>query len=98
MNNNQTIEKLKQMRLGAMADLHLQYVKNNQLNNSAPDEYIALLTDHEWENRQNQKIERLIKQASFGQKASIQEIDFGASRNLDKNMFKFRSNNNEKYI
>lgn len=87
MNNNQTIEKLKQMRLGAMADLHLQYVKNNQINSSTPDEYLALLTDHEWENRQNQKIERLIKQASFGQKASIVEIDFGASRNLDKNMF-----------
>ncbi len=87
MNNNQTIEKLKQMRLGAMADLHLQYVKNNQVNNSTPDEYLALLTDHEWENRQNLKITRLIKQAGFGQKASITEIDFGANRNLDKNMF-----------
>ena len=87
MNNNQTIEKLRQMRLGAMADLHLQYMKNNNVNNSTPDEYLALLTDHEWENRQNQKIERLIKQANFGQKASIVEIDFGASRNLDKNMF-----------
>jgi DNA replication protein DnaC len=87
MNNNQTVEKLKQMRLGAMAELHLQYVKNNQLNESTPDEYLALLTDHEWENRQNQKIERLIKQASFRQKADITEIDFGVTRNLDKNMF-----------
>ncbi len=32
MNNNQTIEKLKQMRLGAMAELHLQNIKNNQFN------------------------------------------------------------------
>ncbi|MDA3905032.1 MAG: IS21-like element helper ATPase IstB [Bacteroidales bacterium] len=87
MNNNQTVEKLKQMRLGAMAELHLQYVKNNQLNESTPDEYLALLTDHEWENRQNQKIKRLIKQACFRQKADITEIDFGATRNLDKNMF-----------
>ncbi len=87
MNNNQTIEKLKQMRLGAMAELHLQYVKNNQLNESTPDEYLALLTDHEWENRQNQKIERLIEQAGFRQKADITEVDFGVTRNLDKNMF-----------
>lgn len=87
MNNNQTIEKLKQMRLGAMAELHLQYVKNNQLNDSTPDEYLAMLIDHEWENRQNQKIDRLIKQACFRQKANITEVDFGASRNLDKNMF-----------
>jgi DNA replication protein DnaC len=87
MNNNQTIEKLKQMRLGAMAELHLQYVKNNQLNDSTPDEYLALLTDHEWENRQNQKIDRLIKLASFRQKASIEEVSYSEARNLDKNMF-----------
>jgi len=87
MNNNQTVEKLKQMRLGAMAELHLQYVKNNQLNESTPDEYLALLTDHEWENRQNLKIERLIKQAGFRQKADLSEINFGVTRNLDKNMF-----------
>jgi DNA replication protein DnaC len=87
MNNNQTIEKLKQMRLGAMAELHLQYVKNNQLNDNTPDEYLALLTDHEWENRQNLKISRLIKQAGFRQKADITEINFDATRNLDKNMF-----------
>lgn len=87
MNNNQTVEKLKQMRLGAMAGLHLQYVKNNQLNESTPDEYLALLTEHEWENRQNQKIDRLIKQACFRQKADITEVDFGVIRNLDKNMF-----------
>ena len=87
MNNNQTVEKLKQMRLGAMAELHLQYVKNNQLNDSTPDEYLALLTDHEWENRQNLKIERLIKQACFRQKADIADVDFGVTRNLDKNMF-----------
>ena len=87
MNNNQTIEKLKQMRLGAMAELHLQYVKNNRLNDNTPDEYLAILTDHEWENRQNLKISRLIKQAGFRQKADITEINFDATRNLDKNMF-----------
>ncbi|MGQ1890194.1 hypothetical protein ACT29H_07100 [Thermophagus sp. OGC60D27] len=36
-----------------------------------PDEYLALLTDHEWEDRQNKKIQRLLKQAGFRQKASI---------------------------
>lgn len=87
MNNNQTIEKLKQMRLGAMAELHLQYVKNNQLNDSTPDEYLALLTDHEWESRQSQKIDRLIKQAGFRQKASIDDVSYSQARNLDKNMF-----------
>jgi DNA replication protein DnaC len=87
MDNNQTIEKLKQMRLSAMADLHLQHVKNNKLNESTPDEYLAMLTEHEWESRQNQKVNRLIKQAAFKQKADVAGVDYTASRNLDKNMF-----------
>ena len=87
MNNNQTIEKLKQMRLGAMAELHLQNIKNNQFNGVTPDEYLALLTDHEWEQRYNQKIERLIKQASFRQNASVADVNYAHQRNLDKNMF-----------
>jgi DNA replication protein DnaC len=87
MNNNQTIEKLKQMRLGAMAQLHLQHVKNNQFNDITADEYLALLTDHEWEDRQNTKISRLLNQARFRQKASVAEVNHAELRNLDKNMF-----------
>ncbi len=87
MNNNQTIEKLKQMRLGAMAQLHLHHVKNNQFNDITPDEYLALLADHEWEDRQNKKISRLLSQAGFRQKASIAEVNYTELRNLDKNMF-----------
>lgn len=87
MNNNQTIEKLKQMRLGAMAQLHLQHVKNNQFNDITADEYLSLLTDHEWEDRQNKKISRLLNHARFRQKASIAEINYTELRNLDKNMF-----------
>jgi len=87
MNNNQTVEKLRKMRLTAMADLHWQNVKNNQLVNATADEYIGLLADHEWEDRQQKKITRLLKQAGFKQKSSIAEVDYAAIRNLDKNMF-----------
>lgn len=87
MNNNQTIEKLKQMRLSAMAETHLQHVKNNQFDALTADEYIGLLTDHEWEERQNRKVERLVKQAGFRQKASLADVRYTQERNLDKNMF-----------
>lgn len=87
MNNNQTVEKLKQMRLSAMAELHLQHVKNNKLNDITPDEYLALMTDHEWEDRQNKKISRLLNQAGFRQTASTAEVSYAEARNLDKNMF-----------
>lgn len=87
MNNNQTVEKLKQMRLSAMAELHLEHLKNNRTSNNTPDEYLALLTDHQWEDRQNKKIERLLNQATFKQPANLAEIDYSQNRNLDKNMF-----------
>jgi DNA replication protein DnaC len=87
MNNNQTIDKLKQMRLGAMAQLHLQHIKDNRIENITADEYLALLTDHQWEDRQNRKIERLLKQAGFKQQASLADVNYAQGRNLDKNMF-----------
>jgi len=87
MNNNQTIEKLKQMRLGAMAQLHLQHIKDNRIENITADEYLALLIDHQWEDRQNRKIERLLKQAGFKQEANLADVNYTQNRNLDKNMF-----------
>ena len=87
MNKNQTIEKMKGMRLNAMADMYQHHLQNNLFNDSTPDEYISMLTDHEWEDRQNKKIQRLLKQAAFRQKATIADIDYTSARNLDKNMF-----------
>jgi len=87
MNNNQTIEKLKQMRLGAMAQLHLQHIKDNRIENITADQYLGLLIDHQWEDRQNRKIERLLKQAGFKQEANLADVNYTQQRNLDKNMF-----------
>lgn len=87
MNKNQTIEKLKNMRLNAMANRYQHHLQNNLYNDITPDEYVTLLVDHEWEERQNNKVQRLIKQAGFRQKAAIADIDFTTARNLEKNMF-----------
>jgi len=87
MNKNQTVEKLLKMRIYAMAEMYQHHLKNNLYNESTPDEYIAMLTDHEWEQRQNKRIERLIQQAHFRQNASIADVNFTSARNLEKNMF-----------
>jgi DNA replication protein DnaC len=52
-----------------------------------PDEYITLLADHEWEDRQRKKVARLIKGTLFKQKASAADVDYSHNRNLDRNMF-----------
>src|SRR5699024_12818128 len=40
-----------------------------------------------WEHRKDRKITRLIKQANFRQSASLADVNYTQSRNLDKNMF-----------
>jgi DNA replication protein DnaC len=87
MNNNQTIERLKQLRLGAMAQVHLQQLQTNHNADYTLDEYLALLTDSEWEDRQNKKTQRLLQRAGFRQQATLAEIDYSAARSLDKNTF-----------
>lgn len=87
MNNNQTIEKLRQMRLKAMASLHEQQLRDNRMESMTTDEYLGLLVDHQWEDRLNRKISRLVKQARFRQKASLAEVNHSPDRNLDKNTF-----------
>jgi len=87
MNNTQTCEKLRSMRLSAMAELHEQNLSSNQCSQMSADEYLGLLTDHQWEARQHQKTNRLLKQAHFKQRTTLEEINYTQQRNLDKNMF-----------
>jgi len=87
MNQNPTLDKLKAMRLNAMAELYNQQLAQNACQGMTFDEQLALLVEHQWEDRQNKKIERLLKQAKFKQQASIVDMDYAPQRNLDRNMF-----------
>ena len=87
MNNQKTIEKMKQMRLSGMAQMHYTNITNNINMDYTIDQYITMLVDQEWENRQNKKIQNLTKAARFRYPASIRDIDYTANRQLDKNTF-----------
>lgn len=87
MNKNPTIEKLNNMRISAMASMHQNNLKNSLYSDLTPDEYLALLTDHEWEEREHRKVQNLLKQSEFRQQATINDVDFTSTRNLEKNMF-----------
>jgi len=87
MNNQNTIEKMKQMRLSGMAEMHYTNTTNNINLEYTIDQYVAMLVEQEWENRQNRKIKNLIKNAKFRYPANIQDVDYSANRQLDKNTF-----------
>jgi len=87
MNQHHTIQKLKTMRLHAMAKLHYDHLKEKQYQDYTLDQYLSLLVDQEWEERQNKRIANLIKTARFRDLADVKNIDYSAKRGLDRNSF-----------
>jgi DNA replication protein DnaC len=87
MNQQQTIERMKNMRLLGMAQIHYTNVQDQLCQDYTIDQYIALLVDQEWEHRHNRKMNTLIKNARFRAQATIDNIDYTAHRGLDKNTF-----------
>ncbi len=51
------------------------------------DEYVSLLVDQEWEDRQRRKIENMIRQTKFRFQTSAGNIDYTGNQDLDKNQF-----------
>ena len=84
--NNQTIEKMKEMRLYGMVRAMASAIDMG-LKDITPDEFVAHLVDAEYDDRYNRRLLRLIKNAKFRYRAQIEDIDFSLSRGLDKNMF-----------
>ena len=83
--NNQTTQKMKEMKLYGMARAMVSAIDMG-IKDITPDQFISHLVDAEWDDRYNRRLDRLIKNAKFRYRASIDEIDFSLARNLDKNM------------
>jgi len=85
MTHETTFEKMQQMKLTGMLRAFKQTTETNFAYNFTADELLAYLIDAEWEDRHNRKLNRLMSNARFRYRASIEQIDFTQSRELDKN-------------
>jgi len=83
--NEQTLQKMKQMKLLGMARAFSTSLETGSLNDFTTDEMISQLTIAEWDDRNNRRIERQVKNARFRYKAHIEQLHFDVDRNLDKN-------------
>lgn len=86
MNNSETIDKMKEMKLYGMARA-MASAMDMGIKDITPDEFVAHLIDAEWDDRHERRFTRLSKAAKFRYRASLEEIDFNIDRNLSKNMF-----------
>ena len=85
MNQTATMQKLEQMRLSGFARAFKEMTETGMNRDFTSDEIIAHLVQAEWDDRYNRRLQRLIASARFRYQASMEEIDYTARRNLDKN-------------
>jgi DNA replication protein DnaC len=81
----ETLEKIKKLKLTGMARAYQTSLENNILSKLSADELITMLVDAEWDDRLNRNIERRLRNAKFRYQSSIENIDYEADRNLDRN-------------
>lgn len=72
------------MRLHGMENAFETVLQSKQ--SFTADELAAYLTEAEWNDREERKMLRYLKAAKFRYQATIEELDFRAERNLDKNL------------
>jgi DNA replication protein DnaC len=78
-----TLTRLRDLRLGGMAQaLERQQEQVGTYDDLAFTERLGLLVEQECLEREHRKQERLIRQARFKLRASVQDIDYQHSRNI----------------
>jgi len=85
--NEPTMEKLKALKLAALADAWDAQQKNPDMVKVAFDERLGLLVDAEWLHRENVRLGRCLKEAKLRiGNACIEDIDYAGKRELDKSV------------
>lgn len=83
--NDQTIERMKTMKLYGMVRAFRTSLESGNAEKCTADELLSMLIDSEWDERYNRKLDRNVKNARFRYKAAVEQIDFSAQRELNKN-------------
>jgi len=83
--NEITLKRMNQLKLFGMHQAFLGLVETKGDQKLTQDELINLLLQAEWEDRENRKIARSLRNARFRYQATLEEINYVHQRNLDKN-------------
>jgi len=85
MTNEETIGKLVEMRLTAMANALREQLNTPDMAGLSFEDRLGLLIDIEWTSRKNNRLKKLIQTAKFDQpQAHVAAINYLAQRNLDQ--------------
>lgn len=85
--NATIVNKMSQMKLHGMLRSYQTLLESNRHHDLTQDEFINMLVQAEWDERENKTITRNLRLARFRYEASVEEINFAAQRGLDKTQF-----------
>lgn len=83
--NEVTLEKMGRLRLYGMRESFRAILESKTSEKFTVDQLMATLVEAEWEEQENRKTDRLVKNAGFRYQSSLEEIDYSHPRNLDRN-------------
>jgi DNA replication protein DnaC len=82
------IEKLLAMRLHGMADALKAQQQDQAMHELSFLDRLAMLVDQQWNWRENQALQRRLKAAKLRGNTCVEDIDYRASRGLDKSVMR----------
>src|ERR1700754_4190217 len=81
------LNKMAQMKLQGMWHTYKTLQESHHSQQLTHDELVDMLIQAEWEQRENKRFNRYLRQARFRYMASVEEVDFTALRSVDKSLF-----------
>lgn len=82
--NEITFTRMKQMKLYGMHSAFKTAVETGKTDNYTLDQFVSMIVDAEWDDRNNRKIERTVKNAKFHYKSSVENIIYDETRSIDR--------------
>ena len=86
--DQQTIEKLYQMRLEGMAIGFKEQTEQPSMGSLSFEERFAMIVEREWTSRENRKLALRLKNAKLTLQATVEDIDYRHHRGLDKSVIR----------
>lgn len=82
--NEITFTRMKQMKLYGMHSAFKTAIETGKTDSYTLDQFVSMIVDAEWDDRNNRKIERTVKNAKFHYKSSVENIIYDEARSIDR--------------
>ncbi len=86
MLNEQTLEKLCDMKLNGMADAFREQLQQPDIHQLSFEDRFALIIDRHWTWKEDRRMKRLLSNAKLKVSACIEDIDYSPTRGIDKSV------------